>query len=201
MNLVSPLYSSALAELKKNIHQHDFDYCYDMLAIVSITDQRLYFLSEGRLQESYPVSTASRGSGNRINSFKTPLGLFEIVEKYGDNASLGTVFKGREPTGEIAAILKDPNDETESDLITSRILRLSGLQSGWNRGGDVDTFSRYIYIHGTPEENRIGRPASQGCIRMRNKDVAELYECLPLNSVVYIDVNPWETELRPEAQT
>lgn len=201
MNLVSPLYSSALAELKRKIHPHDIDYRYDALAIVSIADQHLYFLSEGRLKERYPVSTAYRGAGNRINSYKTPLGLFVIAEKYGDNAPLGAVFKGRKPTGEIATILQNPNDETESDLITSRILRLSGLQSGWNRGGDVDTFSRYIYIHGTPEENRIGQPASQGCIRMRNKDVAELYECLPLNSVVYIHENPWELKLRPESQT
>jgi hypothetical protein len=158
----------------------------ETIAVVDICRQRLYLLERGRLVESYAVSTAARGIGNREGSEQTPLGVFRVAEKYGRNAPVGTVFKGRRDTGEIAPILSDPNDPAENDLVTTRILRLSGLQAGFNLGGDVDTFSRYIYIHGTPEEGRIGTPASHGCVRMRNIEVVDLFDRLAQDSLVCI---------------
>ncbi|APZ42953.1 L,D-transpeptidase [Acidihalobacter ferrooxydans] len=156
------------------------------LAVVDVALQCLYFLVGGELRTTYAVSTATRGTGNRRDSYQTPLGVFCIAEKYGDNAQPGAVFKGRRLTGELAGILTDPADRARSDFVVTRILRLSGLQPGFNQGGEVDTYERYIYIHGTPEENRIGTPASQGCVRMRNADIVELYEQIPVDTLVCI---------------
>lgn len=170
------------AELKRRYPEPAGEY----IAVVDVHRQRLHLLERGRLVESYAISTATRGIGNREGSEQTPVGAFRVVEKYGENAPIGTVFKGRRDTGEVAQILSDPNDPAENDLVTTRILRLGGLQPGFNLGGDVDTFSRYIYIHGTPEEGRIGTPASHGCVRMRNAEVVDLFARLPQDSLVCI---------------
>lgn len=158
----------------------------EYIAVVDIRGQRLHLLECGRLVVSYAVSTAARGIGSREGSEQTPVGVFRVVEKYGGNAPVGMVFKGRRDTGEIAPILSDPEDPAENDLVTTRILRLGGLQAGFNQGGYVDTFSRYIYIHGTPEEGRIGTPVSHGCVRMRNTEVIDLFDRLPQDSLVCI---------------
>lgn len=156
------------------------------VAIIDVSRQRLYLFEPGHSVTEYAVSTAARGIGNRMGSEQTPLGVFRVAEKFGAGAPLGTVFKGRRATGEIAPILRDPDASTENDLVTTRILWLCGLQPGFNQGGEVDTYARYIYIHGTPEEGRIGRAVSHGCVRMINVDVVELYARMPEGSLVCI---------------
>ena len=130
----------------------------------------------------YPVSTALKGVGNRQDSYQTPLGIHRIRQKIGGGEPTGMVFEARQPTGRVARDL----DNREKDEITSRILWLDGLEEGVNRGGVHDTFSRFIYIHGTSDEKRIGRPVSAGCIRMRNDDVIELFDDVLVNDIVII---------------
>lgn len=136
---------------------------------VRISQQKLYFLSGGKPIKTYLISTSKYGVGNKDGSNKTPLGLHHIAGKFGRNARLGTIFKRRRDTGKIA------KRGTDGDLITTRILRLEGLQKGINKGEGIDSFQRCIYIHGTPEEHLIGKPASHGCIRMKNSDIINLF--------------------------
>ncbi|MFO8004007.1 L,D-transpeptidase family protein [Thioalkalivibrio sp.] len=154
--------------------------------IVRADEQRLYVWEAGHAPEAFPVSTAARGVGNRDGSLQTPSGLHRVAQRIGDGAPAGAVFRGRSDTGEVAAILTDPDAVSGGDRITSRILWLEGLEPGINQGGDVDSFARYIYIHGTDEEGRIGSPASHGCIRMRNQDLIGLFPRVPLHSLVLI---------------
>jgi L,D-transpeptidase YbiS len=123
----------------------------------------------------YPVSTSRFGLGTESGSFKTPLGQFEISRKIGAGAPPGGVFKARVPTGEIG----DPANP--DDLIQTRILWLRGLDPE-----NANTLDRYIYIHGTNHEAEIGSPASHGCIRMRNADVAQLFDFVPEGTPVFI---------------
>ena len=125
------------------------------------------------------------GEGSIENSFKTPLGSHEIKEKIGDNVLVNTIFVARNNTGKVANIIKSPIN-TESDHVTSRILWLNGLESGINNGPGIDSYSRYIYIHGTHEEGLIGQKASHGCIRMFNNDVVYLYDIVEKGTKVYI---------------
>ena len=111
--------------------------------------------------------------------------MHEIKEKIGDKAPINTIFTARENTNKIAEIQINPND-TEYDFVTSRILWLDGLENGINRGAGVDSYSRYIYIHGTHEEGLIGQKASHGCIRMFNNDVIELYDMVSEGTKVQI---------------
>ena len=125
----------------------------------------MVLLDEHEQIASFPVSTSKFGIGNTGHSYFTPLGRHEIAQKIGGGQALGMKFKSRVPTGEIV-----PVNAPGRDPIVTRILWLRGLEAR-NR----NTYSRYIYIHGTPEEFRIGTPASYGCVRMRSKDVAWLY--------------------------
>lgn len=154
--------------------------------VVRTDEQLLYVWEAGRIRERFAVSTAARGVGNREGSLQTPLGLHRVAQKIGDAVPAGTVFRGRENTGEVAPVLRGAGETAPGDRVTSRILWLEGLESGINQGGDVDSFSRYIYIHGTDEEGRIGTPASHGCVRMRNQDVIGLFAQVPLNTLVLI---------------
>ena len=154
--------------------------------VVRVDEQRLYVWEAGRAPEVYSVSTAARGIGNRDGSLQTPSGLHWVAQRIGDAAPAGAIFRGRSDTGEVAEILSGPEAVSGGDRITSRILWLEGLEPGINRGGNVDTFARYIYIHGTDEEGRIGLPASHGCIRMRNRDLIGLFPRVPLHSLVVI---------------
>lgn len=154
---------------------------------ISIAEQMLYLMDEQQnVVKQYPVSTSKFGTGNRANSYKTPLGKHCIKEKIGSEAPLNEVFIGRQPQGRLD-ILQQQNNELPEDIITSRILWLQGLEPGINQGGDVDSHQRYIYIHGTNEESRIGTTASHGCIRMRNKDVVELYDLVETDCEVFIE--------------
>ncbi|WP_200241130.1 L,D-transpeptidase [Thiohalocapsa halophila] len=133
--------------------------------LVSVQDQRMLLLRDGKPVKLYPVSTSKFGLGSRAGSNRTPLGTMEIARKIGDGQPMGMVFKGRRPTGEILEA-----NAPGRDPIVSRILWLNGKDRH-----NSNTFSRFIYIHGTPEEWRLGRPASYGCIRMGIRDVVDLY--------------------------
>ena len=133
--------------------------------VVSVPDQTLAVIDGGVVVEKFPVSTSRFGLGDGPGSYATPLGSLEIASKIGANAPLGAVFKSRKATGEIL----QPNAAGRDPIVT-RILWLRGLERG-----NARAFSRSIYIHGTPVEQLIGRPASFGCIRMRSRDVARLF--------------------------
>lgn len=152
---------------------------------VSIARQRLELREGERLLAAYDVSTAANGPGERNGSGGTPRGRHVVRAKVGAGCPPGTVFVARRPTGEIwtpelAAAAP------ERDWILSRILWLSGCEPGRNRLGDVDTFRRYVYIHGAPDDAPMGRPGSHGCIRMRNADVIDLYDRVPVGIAVHI---------------
>lgn len=154
---------------------------------VSITNQALKVIDNNQLIKSYPVSTAKNGPGELANSEKTPLGMHIIRAKIGENCAINTVFVGRRPTGEIyTPELKQHHPNR--DWILTRILWLSGLEIGKNRLGDRDTMRRYIYIHGTPDEVPMGIPGSRGCIRMKNKDLIELFDMISCYTTVHIEV-------------
>jgi len=144
---------------------------------VELRAQRLSLLEDGQVLRSFAVSTAVRGPGEREGSEATPRGLHEVRAKIGAGEPAGAVFVGRRATGEICT-REMVEAQPGRDWILSRILWLRGLEVGRNRGGDVDTMRRYIYIHGTPDEASLGTPASHGCIRMRNADVIELFDCV-----------------------
>jgi hypothetical protein len=151
------------------------DVAQQLLSLVTADSQPL---------QSYPVSTARNGTGQQMNSFKTPLGIHKIARKIGDGEPLGRVFKARVATDQLSYA---EDYQGEQDIISSRILWLQGLQEGFNAGGEVDTFERYIYIHGTPDEAHIGQPVSQGCIRMRNHQVMELFDRVEVGDLVIIE--------------
>ena len=154
--------------------------------LVDISQQRLFLLdSRGDLIISYPISSSSYGEGQIENSFKTPMGNHIIKEKIGADASKNIIFKERKNTGRFSEIYHNDYD-SEDDHVTSRILWLEGTEEGFNKGGNVDSFYRYIYIHGTPEEGLIGEKASHGCIRMFNQDVIELFSLVEKGTKVNI---------------
>ncbi len=142
---------------------------------VSLTEQRLRLWHGVHCLLDSPVSTAQKGAGERHGSFQTPRGRHRIRALIGAGQPAGSVFVGRRPTGEIytqALARAYPG----RDWILSRILWLGGLEPGLNRYGAVDTQSRYIYIHGTPDEALLGQPVSHGCVRMSNAEVIRLFE-------------------------
>ncbi|QTN37723.1 L,D-transpeptidase [Cryomorphaceae bacterium] len=153
--------------------------------VVDISEQRLYTYSGQDILARYPVSTSAYGIGSQSGSNRTPLGWHRVHSKYGDDLAPGAILKGRVPTGEMAEIISAPRASNE-DHVTTRILWLEGLEKGKNKGEGVDSFQRYIYIHGTHEEGLIGQPASHGCVRMMNDEVIELYRIVPQGTSVYI---------------
>jgi lipoprotein-anchoring transpeptidase ErfK/SrfK len=144
--------------------------------VVSVPDQTLALVNDGVVVARYPVSTSKFGLGDRSGTYATPLGVMAIASKIGGAAPLGAVFKNRQRTGEV---LK-PNAPGR-DPIVSRILWLRGLEKQ-----NARAYSRNIYIHGTPEERLIGRPASFGCIRMRSNDVARLYDAVGVGTRIEV---------------
>ena len=153
---------------------------------IRIATQVLELLEDDRVVAHYPVSTSAKGAGERIGSEQTPRGAHEIVALFGGDAPAGAAFVGRRPTGEICTP-ELCTARPERDWILSRVIWLGGTEDGRNRGGDVDTLSRYIYIHGTPDSEGIGVPRSHGCIRMRNADVIALFDELEPGMVVQVD--------------
>jgi len=141
---------------------------------------------DGVLLHEYPVSTSKYGTGCQNGSEKTPLGLHRIADKLGGAMPVNEVFIGRIPQGNLEECIERGVDLPD-DVIMSRIMWLEGMEPGRNKGGYVDTYQRYIYIHGTNHEDQIGTPTSIGCIRMRNQDVVDLFRLLEVGSEVLIE--------------
>jgi hypothetical protein len=154
----------------------------DRVVLVSIGAATLQLRRNGSIARSYSVSTSKRPPSNVAHSMGTPRGLHEIAERIGGEQPSGVVFKARVPTGRHFSEFPEGPD----NLITSRILWLRGLEPGVNLGGDVDTYGRYVYIHGTQREDRLGEPISAGCVLMRNADVIELYDEVRQGDLVWI---------------
>jgi hypothetical protein len=157
----------------------------ERILTVRIGTATLQFYRGGELVRSYVVSTSRRPPSNIKNSMGTPRGLHEIAERIGAGQPPGMVFMARAPTGRhFSEVLeREPDND---NLITSRILWLRGLEPGVNAGGDVDTYQRYVYIHGTNHETRLGEPLSAGCVLMRNLDIIELFEEVRVGDQVWI---------------
>jgi hypothetical protein len=159
----------------QDIHGH--------ILYVSVQRQALYHVHDGKLLAEYAIATAGNGLGTQRDSYRTPTGLHRIREKIGDDVPPFGILKDRVFTGEFA----DPDFAgLDKDWITSRVLWLEGLEPGHNQGGNVDSYERYIYIHGTANERSIGTPSSKGCVRMRNSDVIALYAMIPVGALVVV---------------
>ena len=157
--------------------------------VVSVADQELAFVARGRVTKRFPVSTSKFGTGDAVGSYRTPLGETFVSAKIGDHLPAGAVIKSRAATGEIVQA-----NTAGRDAIVSRVIWLRGMD-----GTTANTRDRCIYIHGTPEENRIGRRASYGCIRMRSKDVIELYDLVHIGMHVRISNKPM-SDLLPQEE-
>ena len=158
---------------------------YDNLLFVSIENQKMYRIQSKNIIETYDISTSKHGIGNQMGSNKTPTGLHKINSKYGHKTPVNGRMIGRVFYGQIAKIFSDTTT-SKTDDITSRILWLEGLENGINKGDNIDSYKRYIYIHGTSEEGRIGIPSSHGCVRMKNKDVIDLFNEVAIGTFVLI---------------
>jgi hypothetical protein len=147
---------------------------------VSIAEQAVSLFEQNQFVKKIPCSTSRFGIGQAEGSNRTPLGLHRIAEKIGAGEPAGTVFKSRQIIGHTS------QPELADAKITTRILWLEGLEPGFNRGGNVDSHSRYIYIHGTADQKSIGRPTSQGCIHLADADLMPLFDLLPSGTLVWI---------------
>ncbi len=154
---------------------------------INVAQQQLQLFDEdGALLQQYTVSTSKKGTGNQNGSEQTPLGLHRIKDKLGGAMPINEVYLGRVPHGNLEEC-QERGVELPDDVIMSRILWLEGMEPGRNQGGYVDTYQRFIYIHGTNHEDTIGTPTSIGCIRMCNQDIINLYRLVDVGSEVLIE--------------
>jgi hypothetical protein len=156
-----------------------------ILIKVKVDVQKLFVYDDQRVLREYLISTAKNGLGELYGSEKTPRGRHIIRAKIGRGVAANTVFVQRRPTGEIFTPelrMRYP----DRDWILTRILWLSGQELGKNRLGNVDTMRRYIYLHGSPDDVLLGTPGSRGCIRMRNQEIIDLFEFIPVLTPVFI---------------
>jgi hypothetical protein len=142
---------------------------------VGVERQKLFFFQDNKVIKSFEISTSKYGAGTKSGSEQTPVGLHCIKSKHGHGVPIGGVFQSKKFTGKIVPIENTPIGSNK-DEITTRVISLTGLEPGLNKGGSLDSYERNIYIHGTVEEGLIGQPASHGCIRMRNIEIVELFE-------------------------
>ncbi len=149
---------------------------------IDLAQQQLYL---PQYQRVYAISTGKNGIGEAENSGKTPRGWHRVEQMFGHDAAKNAVFVARQTTGEVYD-QELAAQYPQRDWILSRILWLSGLEPEFNQGAGCDTFARYIYIHGTPDTEPMGVPMSHGCIRMRNDDVIELFQCIEAGALVYL---------------
>ena len=156
--------------------------------IVSVPDQALALVDRGRLLARYPISTSKFGVGDTVGTYRTPLGILFVSGKFGDKLPAGAVIKNRVPTGEVVAV-----NAPGRDAIVARVIWLRGMEAQNRAARD-----RCIYIHGTPEERRVGKPASFGCIRMRSRDVIALYDRVHIGMHVNITLRKIESFIQPE---
>ena len=161
----------------------------DLLIRISIDEQRLQLLSGDKIIMDTRVATAANGPGEVMHSECTPRGWHRIRARIGDGCPADTVFVGRRPTGEIYSS-KLRETEPQRDWMLTRILWLCGMEPGKNRFGEVDSMRRYIYIHGCPDEDPMGVPSSHGCVKMRNDEVIELFDRVPVGTRVLIQEAP-----------
>ncbi len=183
--LSGPVMSSTTQEVLDQLVSSYPERSNSRVVIVDIATQQLHLVVNNSVRRSYDISTSKYGIGSESGSNKTPLGAHYVKRRYGRDAPPLTIFKGRKDTGKVASVEYEAR-ATGDDFVTTRVLWLKGLEAGKNRGKGVDSYKRYIYIHGTHEEGLIGQPASHGCIRMRNEDVIELFGQTPAGSMVYI---------------
>jgi hypothetical protein len=151
------------------------------VVVIQVSTQTLAVYEDGAYDRQYPCSTSRHGIGQTEGSNRTPLGLHGIAEKIGAGEPAGTVFKGRQIVGRTT----DPG--LQDAKITTRILWLDGLDPGFNRGGNVDSHARYIYIHGTADQASIGIPTSCGCTHLEDADLIPLFDLLPSGTMVWIE--------------
>jgi L,D-transpeptidase YbiS len=152
---------------------------------VNISRQTLTLLEGNDVIKQYTISTAKNGSGEQMDSECTPRGKHIIREKIGAGCEANTVFVGRQATGELYhPELRE--QFPDRDWILTRILWLSGCEAGRNKGGNVDSYDRYIYIHGGPDDVAMGVPGSRGCVRMQNDDMIELFDLVETETAVNI---------------
>ncbi|MBI2383836.1 MAG: L,D-transpeptidase [Gammaproteobacteria bacterium] len=152
---------------------------------IDLSRQSLTLRDQGSVLRSYTVSTAKNGAGEKSGSHCTPRGRHVVRARIGAGQPAGAVFIARRPTGEVYTPELGAR-YPHRDWILSRVLWLCGREPGKNRFGEVDTMRRYIYIHGTPDENAMGVAGSHGCVRMRNADVIELFDLVPAGTEVLI---------------
>ena len=183
--LISSLVNESIIDRVNNYCDEKKGKTYDEILFVSVKEQKMYHIVENTIVKEYFVSTAKKGVGNQKNSDMTPYGLHYIKEKHGGKTPQNGRMIGREFYGQIATIHSDTSS-SKTDDITSRILWLSGMEKDINKGGNVDSYNRYIYIHGTSEEGKIGTPASHGCVRMLNTDIIDLYAKIMIGTKVLI---------------
>ncbi len=165
------------------------------LLYVNVETQKMFFIEKNEIKKMYPISTGAAGSeyGAVKGSLKTPLGVLRIVDKIGDNAPVGEIFKWKRDMGKKATIYTEKGSYPKNirDDVLTRVIILDGQEKGINKGKNkagksVDAFQRGIYIHGTNNEADIGTPASHGCVRMINTDIVELYEFVKKGDYVFI---------------
>lgn len=158
----------------------------EQFIFISAVEQKMYCYQGDKIKKSYPISTAKNGLGEEKGSECTPRGWHKVHSRIGTESPINSVFIGRKWTGEVYS--DDLAREQQGrDWILTRIIQLDGLEEGRNKGGNVDSLERYIYIHGTPDSNQIDKPQSHGCIRMYNKDVIELTNWVEEGTLVCIE--------------
>lgn len=168
----------------------------DIWIRISIDEQKLQLMRGQAIEKEWAVSTAVNGPGEEMDSECTPRGWHSVRARIGDGCRLNTVFRGRRPTGEIYSEQLG-QQYPDRDWILTRILWLCGLEPGRNRLGRQDSMRRYIYIHGSPDSEPTGVPASHGCIRMKNADVVELFDRAPRYCRVLIQEEGFRTAFPP----
>jgi lipoprotein-anchoring transpeptidase ErfK/SrfK len=161
----------------------------ETIIVVDTKKQTLNLVENNKIKKSYVISTGKKGLGQRANTYKTPLGLHRIYQKIGDGVPKYGIFNKRQYVG--ATWKKVPPSKHTKDYISTRILRMEGLQPGFNRGRDwlgrnVDTDQRAVYIHGTTMENKLGFPSTKGCVHMSANDVIALFKEVPEGTLVWI---------------
>ena len=168
-------YSPSGEIISKKIEKKYPSHTFSNFIYVDINKQQLFLLENRVTIKKYNISTSTRGVGNKSNSLQTPEGLHKIKSKYGQGVPIGGILDHRKFNGEIASINLDTTS-TAIDIICTRVIRIIGLEDGVNKGGEVDTYLRKIYLHGTNEEGLIGKESSHGCIRMKNQDIVDLFD-------------------------
>jgi hypothetical protein len=158
----------------------------DHVIIASVKHQTINHFQYGKRVKAYVMSSSKRPPSCVEGSLGTPCGLHEVCEKIGGEEALGTVFEGRVSIG--LRYWECEREKREKNLITTRILRLRGLQPGINSGGGVDTYDRYVYVHGTNHEDKLGVPSSSGCLQLGNKEVLELFDLVPIGTHLYVSL-------------